>query len=205
MRWHIFSLRGAKLKNQSFKSACMTSSASPLALQSRWYHKDRRNKRIGNRNFRYKLGRYNLKAAYVSTEGEREGEKERRWERDSQNIVTRQNPRLFHWWYIHGCFSVLYVPSNIWFLCLTRIAEDGRGAIYLKMINGSSTKPSAVSLTNSDPWLFHWQTAIRGCFTDIQTIHSCFNLKIGVPSDLWCLRLTQIAGDGSEIPDDNSS
>ena len=151
------------------------------------------------------------KSTYVRGESERERESvcERAREReDGREIVktgTQQNSRLFHWLYIHGCFSVLYVPSNIWFLCLTRNAENGRGAIYLKMINGSSTKPSAVSLTNSDPWLFHWKTAILGCFTDKQTIHGCFNLIIGVPSDLWCLRLTQIAGDGSEIPDDNSS
>ena len=46
------------------------------------------------------------------------------------HFMNDNSPRLFHCWDILRCFALLYVPSDLWFLCLTQIAEDGRGAIY---------------------------------------------------------------------------
>ena len=37
-------------------------------------------------------------------------------------------------------FAIINVPSDLWFLCLTQIAEDGIGATDSQVINGSYTK-----------------------------------------------------------------
>ena len=50
---------------------------------------------------------------------------------DSMAVSLKfSHPWLFHWkTTILRCLAVINVPSDQWFLCLTQIAEDGRGAI----------------------------------------------------------------------------
>ena len=81
---------------------------------------------------------------------------------------------------VNFTFSVFCVPSDMWFLCLTQIAEDGRRAIYLEMTNGSSAKSSAVSLWENYP--------------------DCLAV-LNVLSDLSFLCSTQIAEDGRGATD----
>ena len=78
---------------------------------------------------------------------------------DSMAVSLKfRHPWLFHWnSNILRCLAVINVPSDQWFLCLTQIAEDGRGAID---DDGSSTKSLMINCVR-DIFELIWNYAIE--------------------------------------------